>query len=88
MLGGMLAGHDECGSDIVEQDGMLKMRFYGMSSREAMEKYAGGVADYRAAEGKDVLLDIPSRSLLIALARTKNVSVTGTFTMPSTRTRL
>lgn len=57
MLGGMLAGHDECGSDIVEQDGMLKMRFYGMSSREAMEKYAGGVADYRAAEGKDVLLD-------------------------------
>ena len=36
---------------------MLKMRFYGMSSREAMEKYAGGVADYRAAEGKDVLLD-------------------------------
>jgi GMP reductase len=53
----MLAGHDECGSDIVEQDGMLKMRFYGMSSREAMEKYAGGVADYRAAEGKDVLLD-------------------------------
>ncbi|MFZ4537934.1 GMP reductase [Propionivibrio sp.] len=57
MLGGMLAGHDECGSDIVDQDGVLKMRFYGMSSREAMEKYAGGVAEYRAAEGKDVLLD-------------------------------
>jgi len=28
-----------------------------MSSREAMEKYAGGVAAHRAAEGKEVLLD-------------------------------
>ena len=57
MLGGMLAGHDECGSDVVEVDGERKMRFYGMSSREAMNKYSGGVADYRASEGKEVLLD-------------------------------
>ena len=57
MLGGMLAGHDECGSDIVDVNGVKKMRFYGMSSREAMEKYAGGVAGYRASEGKEVLLD-------------------------------
>lgn len=57
MLGGMLAGHDECGSDLIEVDGVKKMRFYGMSSREAMEKYSGGVAEYRAAEGKEVLLD-------------------------------
>ena len=57
MLGGMLAGHDECGGEVIEQDGQRKMHFYGMSSREAMDKYAGGVAGYRAAEGKDVLLD-------------------------------
>ncbi len=57
MLGGMLAGHDECGTELVEVDGVRKMRFYGMSSREAMQKYAGGVAGYRAAEGKEVLLD-------------------------------
>ena len=57
MLGGMLAGHDECGSDLVEVNGVKKMRFYGMSSREAMTKYAGGVAGYRASEGKEVLLD-------------------------------
>ncbi len=57
MLGGMLAGHDECGSDVVEVDGVRKMRFYGMSSREAMNKYAGGVAEYRASEGKEVFLD-------------------------------
>lgn len=57
MLGGMLAGHDECMGEITEIDGARKVRFYGMSSRAAMEKHAGGVANYRAAEGKEVLLD-------------------------------
>jgi len=55
MLGGMLAGH-ECAGDVVEKDGAQLKRFYGMSSRAAMEKYAGGVADYRASEGKEVLV--------------------------------
>ena len=39
------------------EGGARKVRFYGMSSRSAMEKYAGGVATYRASEGKEVLLD-------------------------------
>src|SRR6195952_5289021 len=52
MLGGMLAGHDECAGDVVEREGKKFQRFYGMSSRAAMDKYAGGVALYRAAEGK------------------------------------
>jgi GMP reductase len=56
MLGGMLAGHDECAGDTVEQDGQQFKRFYGMSSRTAMQKYAGGVAHYRASEGKEVLV--------------------------------
>lgn len=54
MLGGMLAGHDEGGGEILEQGGQRCMRFYGMSSQTAMEKYSGGVADYRASEGKTV----------------------------------
>ncbi|HYC48952.1 MAG TPA: GMP reductase [Burkholderiales bacterium] len=58
MLGGMLAGHDECAGDVVEQHGVRYKRFYGMSSRTAMEKYAGGVADYRAAEGKETLVEL------------------------------
>ena len=57
MLGGMLAGHDECMGEVVEHEGARKVRFYGMSSRTAMDKYAGGVANYRASEGKEVLLD-------------------------------
>ncbi len=59
MLGGMLAGHDEAGGETVEQDGKTFKKFYGMSSKSAMDKYAGGVAKYRAAEGKTVL--IPAR---------------------------
>ncbi|MET3137740.1 GMP reductase [Undibacterium sp. GrIS 1.2] len=56
MLGGMLAGHDECAGDLVERDGQQYKRFYGMSSKAAMDKYAGGVAKYRASEGKEVLI--------------------------------
>jgi GMP reductase len=56
MLGGMLAAHDESGGEVVERDGVTYRCFYGMSSEVAMKKYAGGVAKYRASEGKEVLL--------------------------------
>ncbi len=56
MLGGMLAGHEESGGEQVEKDGKTYMKFYGMSSQSAMDKHSGGVAKYRAAEGKTVLL--------------------------------
>jgi len=56
MLGGMLAGTDECDGDWVTMGGEKKgMRFYGMSSREAQEKHHEGVKDYCAAEGKSVV---------------------------------
>ena len=50
MLGGMLAGHDECSGEI-ENDTMV---FYGMSSEEAQVKYYGEKQSYRASEGKAV----------------------------------
>ncbi|HQR21188.1 MAG TPA: GMP reductase [Burkholderiaceae bacterium] len=56
MLGGMFAGHDESGGERIERDGKSYQRFYGMSSKAAMERYSGGVAGYRAAEGKEVLV--------------------------------
>ncbi|PWC48273.1 GMP reductase [Azospirillum sp. TSA6c] len=64
MLGGMLAGHDECEGEIryEDRDGNrvpVAMTFYGMSSDTAMHKYSGGVASYRASEGKTV--DVPYR---------------------------
>ncbi|XP_047592874.1 GMP reductase 2 isoform X1 [Lutra lutra] len=54
MLGGMLAGHSESGGELIERDGRKYKLFYGMSSEMAMKKYAGGVAEYRASEGKTV----------------------------------
>ena len=50
MLGGMLAGHDECSGEI-ENGNMV---FYGMSSEEAQVKYYGEKQKYRASEGKAV----------------------------------
>ena len=52
MIGGMFAGTDEAAGEETE-DGK---EFYGMSSATAMEKHSGGVATYRAAEGKRVLV--------------------------------
>lgn len=59
MLGGMFSGHDECLGEPFTKDAQQYMRFYGMSSQEAMHKYHGEVAEYRSSEGKSV--DIPYR---------------------------
>ncbi|MBL0129993.1 MAG: GMP reductase [Chitinophagaceae bacterium] len=60
MLGGMLAGHEESGGElVVKEDGTRFKQFYGMSSETAMQKYASGVAEYRASEGKTI--QIPYR---------------------------
>lgn len=70
MLGGMLAGHRECGGKVKYNNGVESdvefiditpsepkyMKFYGMSSKNAMDKHHGGVAEYRASEGKEVLV--------------------------------
>lgn len=56
MLGSMLAGHDESGGDIVEQDDQKFVSFYGMSSHKANEVFAGGLKEYRAAEGREVMM--------------------------------
>lgn len=50
----MLSGHDQCGGEKVTKNGKVYQCFYGMSSATAMNKYHGGVAEYRASEGKSV----------------------------------
>jgi len=54
MLGGMFAGHSESGGKTIERNGKTYKQFYGMSSTTAMDKYVGGVAEYRSSEGKTV----------------------------------
>ncbi len=71
MLGGMLAGHDEGGGDVitklyhtneVDHEGVVIteqkrfVQFYGMSSKAANDKHFGGLKEYRASEGRDVLV--------------------------------
>jgi len=53
MIGGMFAGTDESAGQVTEEG----KEFYGMSSAAAMEKRSGGVATYRAAEGKRVFVE-------------------------------
>ena len=49
MIGGMLAGHDECDGEV--DDGVMK--FYGMASESAMNRHSNH-NDYRGTEGKTV----------------------------------
>lgn len=54
MLGNMFAGHEESGGETFTEDGKMYKSFYGMSSQAAMDKYSGGVAEYKSSEGKEV----------------------------------
>lgn len=53
MLGGMFAGTNECEGEW-EFAGHEKthIKFYGMSSKEAMDKHSGGMSNYKASEGE------------------------------------
>jgi len=62
MLGGMLAGHEEGGGNVISVNGQNHIEFYGSSSEEANTKHYGGLADYRSSEGKKVT--IPYRGKL------------------------
>ncbi|KAJ6653081.1 hypothetical protein lerEdw1_010167 [Lerista edwardsae] len=94
MLGGMLAGHTESGGELIEKGGKKYRLFYGMSSEVAMKKYAGGVAEYRASEGKvvevpfkgdvehtlrDILGGIRSTCTYVGAAKLKELSRRTTF---------
>lgn len=56
MSGSSFAGTDESSGRILEKNGAKYKIYYGMSSDTAMNKYHGGVADYRSSEGKTVLV--------------------------------
>ena len=71
MLGGMLAGHDQGGGEVITKKYMTNemstgttrkteekkfVQFYGMSSNAANEKHFGGLKDYRSSEGREVLV--------------------------------
>ena len=72
MLGGMLAGHDEGGGEVITKiyetnelhpnrisrvtEQKHFVQFYGMSSDAANTKHFGGLKNYRSSEGREVLV--------------------------------
>jgi GMP reductase len=72
MAGGMLAGHDEGGGEIINRafktgeihydtgeelvEAKQFVQFYGMSSESANDKHFGGLKNYRSSEGRTVLV--------------------------------
>ena len=71
MLGGMLAGHDQGGGEVItkryitdeidnDETSVIEkkqfVQFYGMSSDAANTKHFGGLKDYRSSEGREVLV--------------------------------
>ena len=70
MLGGMLAGHDEGGGEVITKRYFTNelenearkieerkfVQFYGMSSKTANDKHFDGLKDYRSSEGRTVLV--------------------------------
>lgn len=67
MLGGMLAGTDECEGAWVTEFGWdevvvkKSLQFYGMSSEKAQNKYGDGLKDYRSSEGR--VISVPYKGL-------------------------
>jgi len=71
MLGGMLAGHNEGGGEVIVKKYVTNemsngtnrrieekqfVQFYGMSSKTANEKHFDGLKDYRSSEGRTALV--------------------------------
>lgn len=95
MLGGMLAGHDESGGDLVVlENGKKVKQFYGMSSEYAQNLHMGGMKKYRSSEGKikqvpyrgdvnstilDILGGIRSTGTYIGARRIKDFAKCTTF---------
>ena len=90
MIGGMLAGHDECDGEVVNG----KMFIYGMSSESAMSRHNVPTREYRGVEGKtvevtykgavkntliDILSGIRSACTYVGAKRLKSLSKCATF---------
>jgi len=58
MAGGIFAGHDESPGEIIEVDNKKYKSFYGMSSKEANNRYNGGLKDYRTSEGRHLKIPL------------------------------
>ena len=94
MLGGMLAGHDEGGGEVITKTYRTNelthdninfvseekkfVQFYGMSSKTANDKHFEGLKDYRSSEGRTVL--VPYRGPVVVTLQNVLGGVRSTLT--------
>lgn len=59
MLGGMFAGASQCDGEWINASCGCerKLKFYGMSSEEANNKYNNGLDGYKTSEGREIIID-------------------------------
>ncbi len=58
MAGSQLAGYDESGGDVIENNGKMLKMHYGSSSNTAMKKNYGNIDTHRASEGRTALVPL------------------------------
>tara|TARA_Y100000992_G_C21274369_1_gene499022 strand:+ start:399 stop:1436 length:1038 start_codon:yes stop_codon:yes gene_type:complete len=61
MVGSAFAGHEENPGEIIEKDNVKYKKFYGMSSKQAMETHYGKMAEYRSSEGRELLIKLKGK---------------------------
>ena len=56
MFGSMFSGYEQSGGETIIKDGKKFKEYFGSSSNKAMQSYYGKKAEYRASEGRYVLI--------------------------------
>ena len=61
MVGSAFAGHEENPGEVIQKDNVKYKKFYGMSSKQAMETHYGKMENYRSSEGRELLIKLKGK---------------------------
>ena len=61
MVGSAFAGHEENPGEVIQKDNVKYKKFYGMSSKQAMETHYGKMENYRSSEGRELLVKLKGK---------------------------
>ena len=61
MVGSAFAGHEENPGEVIQRDNVKYKKFYGMSSKQAMETHYGKMENYRSSEGRELLIKLKGK---------------------------
>ena len=61
MVGSAFAGHEENPGEVIQKDNVKYKKFYGVSSKQAMETHYGKMENYRSSEGRELLIKLKGK---------------------------